>query len=168
MAQNGSFPVLHPGDYPHGYLEQIKAAGFPPDMPITSIWYEAHQPPLYYLLAAPVFSFTGGDLAALRLLSVLLGAGIVLFAYGIARRAVPAVQAVALGAAAIVAFLPQHLATVSQVGNDVLAELLLAAVLFISVGMLAQPVRFAENLTGFGTLPGLSRAPICFSVCCSG
>ena len=44
----------------------------------------------------------------------------------------------ALGAAAFVAFLPQHLATVSQVGNDVLAELLFAAVLLVLVGWMQE------------------------------
>ena len=145
VAENGSFPVLHPGDYPHGYLEQIKNAEFPPDMPITSIRYESHQPPLYYLLAAPIYSLTGGNLTALRLLSVLLGAGIVLFAYGVGRRAVPGDPRIGLGAAAFVAFLPQHLATVSQVGNDVLAELLLAAVLFVCVGLLIEPASSQES-----------------------
>jgi 4-amino-4-deoxy-L-arabinose transferase-like glycosyltransferase len=150
VAQNGSFPVLHSGDYPHGYLEQIKAAGFPPDMSITSIRYESHQPPLYYLLAAPVYSAAGGGLVPLRLLSVLLGAGIVLFAYGIGRRAVPGDPRIALGTAAFVAFLPQHLATISQVGNDVLAELLLAAVIFVSAGLINKP--------GVSNKPGLSAS----------
>lgn len=149
VAENGSFPVLHFGDYPHGYLEQIKAAGFPPDMSIASIRYESHQPPLYYLLAAPVYSLTRGNLIALRLFSVLLGAGIVLFAYGIARRAAPADPPIALAAASIVAFLPQHLVTVSQVGNDVLAELLFAAVLYICVGILGKgSPRLPERSSG--------------------
>ncbi len=133
LAENGNFPVLHFGDYPHAYLEQIKEAKFPPDMPVTPIRYESHQPPLYYVLAAPIYRLTRGSLTALRLLSVLLGAGIVALAYGVARRVLPGRPAVALGAAAFVAFLPQHLGTVSQVGNDVLAELLLAAVLFVLV-----------------------------------
>ena len=72
VAENGGFPVLHFGDYPHGYLEEIKTAKFPPDMPVTPIRYESHQPPLYYLLASPVYSLTRGNLIALRLLSVLL------------------------------------------------------------------------------------------------
>jgi 4-amino-4-deoxy-L-arabinose transferase-like glycosyltransferase len=133
VAEQGGFPVLHFGDYPHGYLEEIKTAKFPPDMPVAPIRYESHQPPLYYLIASPVYSVTGGSLTALRLLSVLLGGGIIVLAYAIARVAVPRDPAIALGAAAIVAFWPQHLATVSQVGNDVLAELLLAAVLFVIV-----------------------------------
>lgn len=157
VAETGSFPVLHFGDYPHGYLEQIKAAGFPPGMPIDSIRYESHQPPLYYLLAAPVYSLTGGSLLAIRLLSVVLGLGIVLFTYGVGRRTAPRDTGVALAAASIVAFLPQHLATVSQAGNDVLAELLLAAVLFVSVGLLRQPlppVRTRAYVT-LGVLLGL-------------
>jgi 4-amino-4-deoxy-L-arabinose transferase-like glycosyltransferase len=136
VAQTGQFPVLQMGDYPHTYLEDIKSRHFPADMSIDSIRYEFHQPPLYYVLAAPVFSLTGGALLPLRLFSVLLGAGIVLLAYLIARRAYPARPALALGAAAFVAFLPQHLMTISQVGNDVLAELLLALVMFILVSWL--------------------------------
>ncbi len=142
VAETGNFPVLHMGDYPHTYLEEIKTAGFPPGMPIDTIRYEFHQPPLYYVLAAPVYGLAGDSLIAVRLFSVLLGAGIVLIAYGIARRIFPARPALALGTAAFAAFLPQHLATVSQVGNDVLAELLFAAVLYVLVGwVVAHPER---------------------------
>ncbi|OQA40264.1 MAG: hypothetical protein BWY52_02912 [Chloroflexi bacterium ADurb.Bin325] len=147
IAETGNFPVLHMGDYPHAYLEQIKAAGFPADMPIDAIRYEFHQPPLYYVLAAPVYSLAAGRalidaLTAVRFLSVILGAGIVLLAYAIGRRAFPARPGLALAAAAFVAFLPQHLATVSQAGNDVLAELLFAAALYLLVGWVtAHPER---------------------------
>jgi 4-amino-4-deoxy-L-arabinose transferase-like glycosyltransferase len=77
LAQSGQFPVLQMGDYPSAYLEQIKSQHFPPDMSIDAIRYEFHQPPLYYVLAAPLFALTGGSLLVLRLFSVLLGAGIV-------------------------------------------------------------------------------------------
>ena len=139
LVEQGGFPVLHMGDYPHAYLEEIKSRHFPPDLSIDPIRYEFHQPPLYYALAAPIYGLTGGDPFSLRLFSVVLGAGIVLLAYAIARRAFPARPALALGTAAFVAFLPQHLATVAQIGNDVLAELLYAAVLFMLVGWLTQP-----------------------------
>jgi 4-amino-4-deoxy-L-arabinose transferase-like glycosyltransferase len=129
------------GDYPHAYLEDIKSRKFPPDLSIDPIRYEFHQPPLYYALAAPIYSLTDGDPFALRLFSVALGAGIVLLAYAIARRVFCGRSALALGATAFVAFLPQHLATVAQIGNDVLAELLYAAVLFVLVGWLAQPAK---------------------------
>lgn len=136
LAENGRFPVLHPGDYPHAYLEELKARKFPPALSIAPIRYEFHQPPLYYALIAPLYVLAGGALLPLRLFSVLLGAGIVLLAYGVARRACPTRPHLALGAAAFVAFLPQHLTTVSQVGNDVLAELLFALVLFELTGRL--------------------------------
>ena len=45
LAENGRFPVLQAGDYPHSYLEEIKARRFPPDMSIDPIRYESHQPP---------------------------------------------------------------------------------------------------------------------------
>ncbi len=138
LAEKGAFPVLHMGDYPHAYLEQIKAAHFPPDMSIAPIRYEFHQPPLYYALLAPVFALAHGSLLALRLASVALGAGIVSLAWLIGRRVFPGRPGPALGAAAFVAFLPQHLATVSQVGNDVLAELLFAAVLLVLVGWVQE------------------------------
>jgi 4-amino-4-deoxy-L-arabinose transferase-like glycosyltransferase len=136
LAENRSFPVLQMGDYPHAYMEEIKGRRFPPDLSIDPIRYEYHQPPLYYSLAAPVYLLAKGNLLALRLLSVVLGAGIVLLAYATGRRIYPAWPALALAAAAFVAFLPQHLATVSQAGNDVLAELLFALVLYQLVGWL--------------------------------
>jgi 4-amino-4-deoxy-L-arabinose transferase-like glycosyltransferase len=138
VAQTGTFPVLHMGDYPHAYLEQIKAARFPSNMSINSIRYEYHQPPLYYALAAIVFSVTWGALLPLRLLSVFLGIGIVLLAYLIVRRVFPDWPALALGTAAFVAFVPQHLATVAQVGNDVFAELLLALAFLMLVTWLTE------------------------------
>jgi 4-amino-4-deoxy-L-arabinose transferase-like glycosyltransferase len=163
LAEQGNFPVLHMGDYPHAYLEEIKSRHFPPDLSIDPIRYEFHQPPLYYALAAPIYDLIGGDPYALRLFSVGLGAGIVLLAYAITRRVFPQRSALALGAAAFVAFLPQHLATVAQICNDVLAELLYAAVLFVLVRWLTQPAdnnrhnkkrRFA-NILGLGLLLGL-------------
>jgi 4-amino-4-deoxy-L-arabinose transferase-like glycosyltransferase len=163
LAEKGSFPVLHMGDYPHAYLEEIKSRKFPPDLSIAPIRYEFHQPPLYYTLGAPIYSLTGGDPLALRLFSVVLGSGIVLLAYATARRVFPARSALALGAAAFVAFLPQHLATVSQISNDVLAELLYAAVLCVLVGWLDQSARNTKqdgkrkvrSVIGLGLLLGL-------------
>jgi 4-amino-4-deoxy-L-arabinose transferase-like glycosyltransferase len=133
VATTGGFPVLQMGDYPHGYMEEIKSRKFPPDLSIDPLRYEFHQPPLYYVLLAPIYAVVRGALLPLRLASVLLGLGVVLFAYAVVRRIYPERAALALGTAAFIAFLPQHLATVSQVGNDVLAELLFAAVLVILV-----------------------------------
>jgi len=163
VATTGGFPELKMGDYPHGYLEEIKSRKFPPDLGIEPIRYEFHQPPLYYALLAPIYRLTGGALLPLRLASVLMGCGVVLLAYAIARRIVPGRAAVALGTAAFVAFLPQHLATVAQVGNDVLAEVLFAAVLYLLIGWVvgsggrgrAAGVRGPFANLGLGVLLGL-------------
>ncbi len=129
-------------------------------MSIDSLRYESHQPPLYYALAAPVYGLFANapgpwatpapGLLALRLFSVIQGAGIILLGYAVARRILPARPSLALGTAAFIAFLPRNLAAAAQAGNDTLAELLLAAVLFA----LVEWVLSAE-----GTSPG-KAAPV--------
>jgi len=130
LAEQGCLPILQHGDYPAEYLEEIKSNHFPPELSIDSIRYEFYQPPLYYLLATPVFKLFGGALVPLRLLSVALGAGLVYVAYRLALAVCPAQPALALGTAAFVAFLPMHVATTATMNNDTLAELLLALALW--------------------------------------
>ncbi len=130
IAEGRGLPVLQPGDYDQTFLERIKAARFPPSMPVDSIRYESWQPPLYYVLAAPIYAVTGGSLIALRLFCVVLGGFVVLFAFLIVRRLAPHAPALALGAAAFVAFVPQHVAMMAGAQNDSLAELLLAVTLW--------------------------------------
>ncbi len=129
LAENGRFPVLHYGDYPHAYLEQIKSAKFPPDMSVEPIRYEFWQPPLYYVLATPIYRLFDGALLPLRLLSLALGAGVLVTAYAIVLAVRPGDTALALGTVAFVAFVPMHLAMMASVNNDALAELLLAVVM---------------------------------------
>ncbi len=158
VATTGGFPVLQMGDYPHGYLEEVKSRRFPAELSVEPIRYEFHQPPLYYGLLAPIYRLTAGALLPLRLASVLLGAGVVVLAYAMARRVAPGRPRLALGTAAFVAFLPQHLATVAQVGNDVLAELLFAAALYLLIGWLltgAQARPSDRRVFALGVLLGL-------------
>ncbi len=128
----GRLPVIEPGDWDQAYLGEIVGAEFAPAYPVDEITYEDWQPPLYYLLQAPVYALSGGSLTAMRLLSVALGAGVVALAYVVGRavfgRVVPA-----LAVAAFVAFLPQHLAILSSVNNDALSELIIAAILALLV-----------------------------------
>jgi 4-amino-4-deoxy-L-arabinose transferase-like glycosyltransferase len=133
LAEAHRFPILKPGDYPAAYLEEIKAAHFPPGMSIEPIRYEFHQPPLYYLLAVPLYSLFGGALLPLRLLSVGLGALLLLVVYWTVGELAPNHPFLALGAAAFVAFLPMHLAMTAAVNNDTLAELLLATILLLAI-----------------------------------
>lgn len=133
LASTGQFPVLQMGDYDEAYLEHLKSQRFPPSLPIDPVRYEAHQPPLYYVLASAVFRLTQGQLLFLRLFSVALGAIFVVLTYEIARQIYPQRAAVRLAAAAFVAFLPMHVAMAASVNNDALAEVLLAGILLLSM-----------------------------------
>ena len=129
----GSFPVIEPGDYDQEYQSRVISSRFDPQYPVTSFEYEDYQPPLYYLLATPVYWLFEGDLQPLRLLSVVFGAGVIILAYFITLRLFPGRVWLALAAAVFVAFLPQHVAMLSSVNNDSLAELLIAGILFLLV-----------------------------------
>ncbi|MYH62804.1 MAG: DUF2142 domain-containing protein [Caldilineaceae bacterium SB0675_bin_29] len=126
ISTERQLPVLQVGDYDEAYLERLKAEKFPPDLSIDPVRYESHQPPLYYLLAVPVYWLSQGRLLALRIFSVVLGGGVALLIFLCARAAVPGSPHIALGAAAFAAFLPMHVALMASVNNDALAELLIA------------------------------------------
>jgi hypothetical protein len=133
---NGCCPVIEVGDWDSPYLDQLKAAHFTnPDLltRIDTVQYEDHQPPLYYLLASVVARVTDSSQTALRLFSVLIGAGVVIGAYGTAKALLPSHPQIALGAAALVAFVPQHLAMLAAINNDGLAELIVAVTLWLTV-----------------------------------
>lgn len=139
LAHQGNFPVLVSRCYNQTYLEQLKSERFPPELPLDNVCYEFHQPPLYYLLAVPLFNLSDGSLLALRLGSVVLGAGVVTLAWGIARMIFPHRPAVYFGTAAFVAFTPMHVAILASVNNDALAELILAALLFLLTRRVMHP-----------------------------
>ncbi len=131
IAQDGCCPRILPGDWQSDYLAQLTTARFAPTLlgRLDSIQYEDHHPPLYYLLASLVYQLSAGDLVALRLLSVALGGALLCLGFGLSRLLLPGQPSVALGAMALVAFLPQHLSMMASVNNDALAEVLVALAL---------------------------------------
>lgn len=133
LVQEGRLPVLKMGDYPHSYLEEIKSRHFPPEMSIEPIRYEFHQPPLYYILASPLFALTGGNLFVLRFFSLLIGALTVFTAFLVVRELFPEGIELASGAAAFVAFIPMHIAMNASVNNDALAELFIGLFLLETI-----------------------------------
>ncbi len=137
LAEGRGLPVIEPGDYDQEYLERLKSAGFPPGLPVDAIEYEDHQPPLYYLLATPVYRLFDGAVLPLRLLSVLIGAALLLVAYRTVRVLFPARPELALMAAGLTAFVPQHVAMCAGVNNDALAELAVAGTLLALLVYLA-------------------------------
>lgn len=166
LAENRRFPVLQAGDYPHQYLEEIKARRFPPDMSIDPIRYEYHQPPLYYVLAAGVYAlFAGATLSvrviAMRLISVVLGAALLVVVYQIVKMIFSRRPALALGTAAFIAFIPMHLTFNAAISNDTLTELMVALVLYALMRYLAWRTGSAgltplPRLIGLGVLVGLA------------
>lgn len=105
--------------------------------------YEAHQPPLYYTLAAQVWKM-GKILPipparAVRMLSMLFGILIVLTVHRIARILMADSPAVALASAGVTALLPMHIAICSAVNNDSLTNLLFALVLAEFALLYSQP-----------------------------
>jgi len=107
----------------------------------AGVGYEAHQPPLYYFLAAVVYALTGGEGKAVRLLSTLCSAGVVWLVWLTLRRLAPERPLLALTGMGFAAFLPMHIAIGSAVGNDALTNLLFAATLF---GLLVNLSNTAE------------------------
>ncbi|HVU15180.1 MAG TPA: glycosyltransferase family 39 protein [Phototrophicaceae bacterium] len=135
VVNNGCCPVLEVGDWNSAYLDSLKAARFAPDLlgELATVQYENHQPPLYYLIEAVIFRLSSGSLIALRLFSLILGAGVVASAYLVGAELLPDQPQIALGAAALVAFVPQHLAMLAAVDNDSLAELIVGLTLWLTI-----------------------------------
>lgn len=133
LVEKQALPVLDPGEYQQAYLEELKSQGFPPELSIETINYESWQPPLYYLLAAPVYAASNGDLLTLRLFSLLIGAGVIIFAYLTVREAMPDKPWVAVVAAGFIAFIPQHIAMLAGINNDSLSELVIAIGLWLII-----------------------------------
>ena len=135
VAANGCCPVIEEGDWDSDYLEQLKSNRFNPALlgNLHRVQYEDHQPPLYYLVAAPLFRVTNGTLLALRLFSVLIGEVIVISAAFIAQALLPQRPWIAAGTAAFVAFLPQKVHILASVNNDALAWAFIALTLLLTI-----------------------------------
>jgi 4-amino-4-deoxy-L-arabinose transferase-like glycosyltransferase len=165
IVDEGRLPVLEMGDWNQSYQNALTTYKFapavtkcenPPDDVVEcpgleSVEYEDHQPPLYYLFQAPVYALTGGDLTAMRLLSVLLGAGVVLTTWATLWVLFPRWPGMALTGAAFVAFIPQHLAILGSVSNDALAELvvgltLLATAIYLGAWRVPDPEDDSEHV----------------------
>lgn len=119
--------------------------------------YQSHQPPLYYLLAAPAELFTGPNDAAekwgLRLVNVLLGA-LVVFGIFTGIRRFTGNGDLALFAATFVAFMPMFLALSAAVTNDMLLSLVGVALMNVIAQAWDRGWRLRESLL-CGAIVGL-------------
>lgn len=139
LAEEQALPVIEEGDYDQEYLGRLTSRKFPPELSIVPLRYEDHQPPLYYLLAVPIYLLFRGALIPLRLLSVALGLLLLTVVHRLARTLFPDRPFLALAATALIALLPQHVAMTAAVNNDTLAELVLATALWLAVSPHPRP-----------------------------
>lgn len=159
VAETGQLPVLEPGDWNADLLERLKSTDFAGNPAVGTIRYEDWQPPLYYLVAAPVFRMETTEPArvqALRRFDIVLGGLTVLVSYFAARIwlerpwSSPAWSApvAAVAVAAAMVGVPMFTAMSAAISNDALANFLAAVltlVLLVALGS-APTVRRALGL----------------------
>lgn len=142
LVQTGHVPVIEQGDWqrdfnPIGPRDR--------DVAVDRLTYEDHQPPLFYALATPVYGLFGGQLAPMRLFSLLIGALTIIFAYFTVVTIFPAHAYLAAFASAFIALLPQHVFMMSGFNNDSLAEAMLALVVWLSVRLIRDGERATKR-----------------------
>lgn len=125
LAEGDGFPVLEPGDYDQAYLSRLTTESFPPGLSVEPLEYEDHQPPLYYLLAVPIYWISDGSIIALRLFSLVLGGCALAALIWILREFWPDRPGIAWLGAGLVAFIPQFIAMMAAINNDPLTLALL-------------------------------------------
>ncbi len=156
IVEKHALPILSRGEYDQAYNEEFtRTPQNTASMSIDPLRYEDYAPPLYYLLAAPIYALTDGWITALRLFSVILGGALVIVTYLIGVELYPEQLPIALGAAAFVAFVPQHLAMLSAINNDALSELLIALVVLQSLRLLRSSAVPRSKLIWLGVTLGL-------------
>jgi hypothetical protein len=132
LADGRGLPVMTPDAWAPEPLEQLKRDHFdgvgPRDPRIVAITYEAHQPPLYYLVAALLFHLTG-SLTAVRLLNLLLSCAVVAITPHFVRAVFPDDRWIAPTATFLVALHPMRCAMAVSIGNDPAVELVWAGLL---------------------------------------
>lgn len=116
--------------------------------------FEAHQPPLYYLLCVPVYAATAGSTFALRLVAALLQLATIGLVFRACRDLFVDRPEIAVGAAAFVAFLPTQAQLAGAINNDALSTLVCAA-LFWRLGLLVKNGQDVRGAVVLGVLLGV-------------
>lgn len=158
FADTGDIPVMEIGDWDSDYQNSLINSGFNPQLTdeIDRIQYQDHQPPLYYVLASPLFQLSDGDVFALRLFSVVIGALLVITAYFAIALLFPQQPWIALASAAFIGFLPQNLLFLSGINNDPFAQWIVALNLLAVVYYLKRDENSIAVTVGMGVLVGLA------------
>ncbi|MBN2004778.1 MAG: DUF2142 domain-containing protein [Anaerolineae bacterium] len=163
LAEGRGFPVMAQGDYDQDYLSRLTSEKFPPELSVEGLEYEDHQPPLYYLLAVPVYLAFDGSVKALRLFSLAWGGVAVAMVMLIMREFLPERPGVAWLGVGAVAFIPQFVAMMAGTNNDSLTLALLWLWLWLALRYLrgktapwvlglALGAMLITKATGYGAL----------------
>ncbi len=160
IATTGQLPELKSGDWNAELLERLKSAKFPRGESVDSIAYESHQPPAFYLLAAPIYGATSRlsleeRVSSLRILSVALSGVTVVLAFLVVRAIFPQELPLQLAVAGFVAFLPMRSAIAGSINNDALAEMVATALLLLMVTILRTGLRKGKAIL-LGVLLGVA------------
>ena len=159
VASTGGLPELRPGDWDSALLERLKTGQLAPGDSVAAIRYENWQPPLFYVLAAPLWradatADVATQVARLRLLDVVLGALTVGVGWLAARELLPPLLAVAVPL--VIAGVPMFTAVAGAISADPLANLLAAVVLWrLLVWLRPSTIGSAGWAIGVGGLIGV-------------
>jgi 4-amino-4-deoxy-L-arabinose transferase-like glycosyltransferase len=158
VARTGGLPELKPGDWDSALLERLKNGRLQPGDAVDAIRYEAWQPPLFYLLAAPLVRAGPLDDPAalvprLRGFDILLGALTLGVAYVAGREILNRRLAAALPL--IMLGIPMFTAVSAAISADPLANLLSAAIVLTLLRAVRQRIEEPRWPLGVGVLIGL-------------
>lgn len=137
----------------------------PREMGFEGHSYEGYQPPLYYILLAPLYVALPGDilikLFALRWAMVGLSLLTVWMTYRIAQRLFPQSSLWPLLASLLLIVIPERTMAVSRVNNDVLLEVVATAFLWVCTSAILEGIsirraRLLGVLFGLGVLTKMS------------
>lgn len=150
-----------PDERPHGnYIAHMASTKNIPVYSATNAdGYEFYQPPFYYFAAVPLYVAAKAmgvqdPAVAARLLSIILGALSILFAYLTIRKVFPDKWEIAVASAGFIALLPTHVMTSSMVSNDILMEAVFGAALFLMTDLLTDKMTRLKSVL-FGVLLGI-------------
>jgi hypothetical protein len=156
VAERRALPELMAGDWDQSLLNEAIPERFHPRFDIGSIRYESHQPPLYYLISAPVYTATSSAslrarVLALRAISIVLGLALGVTAFKLARELAPAFPEAGPLAAALALLMPMSTAAAASINNDMLS-MVLATIVTLMV------VRHVQELRSPTAIPGMTSA----------
>jgi 4-amino-4-deoxy-L-arabinose transferase-like glycosyltransferase len=141
----------------------------PKDWGLEGQSYEGYQPPLYYLLLAPLYGALSGDiltkLYTLRWVSVGLSLLTLVFVYRIGRRLFIHEPVLPYLLCVLLAVMPERTASIARVNNDIALELFATALIWVCTqavldGMSSRRSRLIGLLLGLSLLAKTTAAVV--------